>query len=149
MTLTALDRTLWGFVWFLHQCMIVGGIGAIWFWVPAISLIVLLVIAIRRSPAETRKRFWWLAALPAMWIFIGLWGSYFWLDLGKHPVTRNPAWVDWPIEFGLWVFLALAATLVFYLKNGRTFTVLFTALNLYFVLGMTLLATMAVSGKWL
>jgi hypothetical protein len=149
MMLAALNRTLWGFVWFLHQCIIVGGIGAIWFWVPAISLIVLLVIAIKRSPAEARKRFWWLAALPGMWIFIGLWGSYFWLDLGKHPVTRNPAWVSWPIDFGLWAFIAIAAALVFYLKNGRTFAVLFTALNLYFVLGMSFLAAMAVSGDWL
>lgn len=91
----------------------------------------------------------WLVALTTVWAFIGLWGAYFWLDLGKQPITRNPAWVSWPSEFGLWAFIALAAALIFYLKNGRIFAMLFTALNLYFVLGMSLLAAMAVTGKWL
>jgi hypothetical protein len=149
MILLTLDRMLWGFIWFLNQCTIVGGIGAIWFWFPTISVMALLVIAFRRSPPGVRSRFWWLAALPAAWTFVGLWGGYFWLVTDKHPISRNPAWVSWPVESGLWVFVALAAILIFYLKNGRTFAVLFTALNLYFMLAMSFLAAMAVSGDWL
>jgi hypothetical protein len=57
--------------------------------------------------------------------------------------------VLWPINFGLWVYLALAAALIVYMRRGRTFAVLFAAFNLYLKLGITLLAGMAVTNNWL
>jgi hypothetical protein len=140
------NRTLWALVWFLYQCSSVGGLGAIYFWVPTIIILGFLSACFRRSPAAGKRRFWWLAILPACWILVGLWGGYYWREPYSSP---NPPWVLWPVNFGLWVYLALAAALIVYMRRGRTFAVLFAAFNLYLKLGITLLAGMAVTNNWL
>lgn len=137
------------FLWFFWQCSIVGGIGAIWFWIPFVCVVALLVLNFRRTPSATRRRFWLLLLLPAIWMFVGVWGGYFWLDWQRKPFIRNPAWVNWPVDCGFWLFLLIAMILIGYLRNGRTFATLFALVNLYFMLGMSLLAGMALSGTWL
>lgn len=77
----AVQHTLNAFVWFLYQCSIVGGLGAGFFWIPALLLLLFMVRSFRKSPVPVRKRFWWLCVLPAFWIFVGLWGGFFWVDL--------------------------------------------------------------------
>jgi hypothetical protein len=67
--------------------------------------------------------------------------------LGRAP--SNPEWVLWPVKYGLFVFLALTAVLIFYSPQGRIFAALFAVLNLYFMVAMTFLAGMAVTGDWL
>lgn len=137
------------FVWFLYQCSIVGGLGAGFFWILTIGLLALMVMSFRKSPVAVRKRFWWLSVLPVFWIFVGLWGGFFWVDANPNRYHPNPWWVVWPVQYGLLVFIAVAATLIIYMRQGRTFAALFVAINLYLMLGMTLMAGMAVSGTWL
>ena len=96
-----------------------------------------------------RWKFALLAILPALWIFIGLWGGYFWLDWQHKPAVLNPNWVLYPINFGLWIYIACAAGLIAYLSGARLFATLFALLNLYFMVAMTFLASMAVTGTWL
>lgn len=62
---------------------------------------------------------------------------------------RNPAWVTWPVSDGLWVFLLVSSVLVLALRNGRTFAALFAFANFYFMLAMSFLAGMAITGVWL
>ncbi len=141
-------NALGAFRWFLWQCSIVGGVGAGWFWIPFASALAWLVVSYRQTPTATRRRFWWLAMLPAMWAFVGIWGGYFWVDW-QQGGPRNPAWVMWPVNYGLWTFLFVSTILVFALRNGRAFAASFALTNLYFMLFMSFLASMAVTGDWL
>lgn len=137
------------FVWFFYQCSIVGGLGAGLFWIPTIGILAFMVMSFRKSPSAVRKRFWWLSVLPALWIFVGLWGGFFWVDVNPSRYHPNPWWVVWPVQYGLLVFMAVAAILIIYIRQGRTFVALFVAINLYLMLGMTFMAGMAVTGDWL
>ena len=147
--MVAAQHAVRAFVWFLWQCSVVGGLGAPLFWIAAIGLTSAMVISFRKSPATVRGRFWLLAVLPISWIAIGLWGGYFWVDTSPNKYHPNPPWVSWPVNYGLWMFIALSVLLVLLLRQGRTFAALFALANLYFMLGMTLMAGMAISGTWL
>jgi hypothetical protein len=96
-----------------------------------------------------RSRFWWLAILPAGWIFVGLWGGYYSVDVTSGVYSPNPSWVLWPISYGWAVYLALAVLLIAFMPQGRFIAALFAALNLYLMLAMSFLAGMAVTGQWL
>lgn len=143
------EQVFRAFVWFLWQCSIVGGLGAPLFWFPAACLSALMVVSFSKSPVTVRRRFWWLAVLPAIWIAVGLWGSYFWVDTRLGTYQPNPSWVSWTTDYGLWLFLVTAFGLIAFMRRGRTFAVLFALVNLYFMLGMSLMAGMAISGEWL
>jgi hypothetical protein len=137
------------FAWFLYQSSAVGGLGTALFWIPFLLSIASLAFAFHHSDYETRPKFWFLLALPAMWIFIGLWGGYFWIDWAKKPFVPNPAWVLLPVRWGIWVFLLLGIAAVAYLQGGRWFAAIFFVINLYFMLSMLLLSGMAITGDWL
>ena len=143
-----MSHALGAFLWFLWQCSLVGGLGAGWFWLPFAGIVALLIMSYRRTPAAARRNFWWLALLPITWVFVGIWGGYFWIDWHQGS-PRNPAWVAWPVNYGFWVFLLVSAVLILALRNGRAFAALFTLVNLYFMLAMSLLASMAITGVWL
>ena len=142
-------KALAPFVWFLWQSSVVGGYGAVWFWPPFVALSVALVWTFVRAEPIEHWKLALLALLPMVWIFVGIWGGYFWLHWERPPVVPNPAWVLYPVKFGIWVYLALAIGLVAYLRGARWFAALFALLNLYFMLTMTFLAGMAVTGDWL
>ncbi len=137
------------FVWFLYQSSIVGGIGAVWFWIPFLLLVAGLVLAFRRGDEKARSRFWILAALPALWIFVGLWGGYFWIDWTAKPFAPYPDWVHIPVAWGSWIFLLVGIAAVAYLRGGRSFAAIFFIINLYFMAAMTFLSAMAITGTWL
>jgi hypothetical protein len=119
------------------------------FWAPIIVILGFLIASFRRSPNLVRSRFWWLAILPACWIFVGLWGGYYSVDVTSGVYSPNPSWVLWPISNGWAVYLALAVLLVAFMPQGRFFAALFAALNLYLMLAISFLAGMAVTGQWL
>jgi hypothetical protein len=138
-----------GFVWFLMQSTMVGGLGFLWFAMPfAIVVATLIWLFIRAEPIEYLK-YALLALLPLMWIGVGLWCGYFWADWQAKPFVANPDWVSYPVTYGLWVYLAIALGLIVYLRHLRWFIVLFALLNLYFMLAMSFLGGMAISGDWL
>jgi hypothetical protein len=112
-------------------------------------LSVALVWAVLHAKPEARSRFWVLPVLPLVWVSIGLWGSYFWLDWEKKPVVQNPEWVAYPVSVLFCTFLVLGVALITYLRGARVFAVIYFLMNLYFVLAMSLLSGMAISGTWL
>ena len=136
------------FVWFLNQCVTVGGLGVQWFASGFVIVCVLLSTLYLRAPVEVRKRFLGLLVLPLIWTFIGLWGAYFWLDWQKSG-AHNPGWTQWPPMYGLWAFAIAALVVIVYARGGRLFAAVFSLANLYFMLGITLLSHMAVTGEWL
>src|SRR5271154_1600767 len=140
-----LARALDTFGRFLALASIDGGLI---FWFPASFMLLLLAASFASVPPPARRHLRVLAALPACWIFIGLWGGYFRFDW-HYPFTRYPAWVFWPIEYGLWFFALLGLALIWRLPAGRVFGCLFAAFNFYFMWWMTIFAGLAVSGLWL
>ena len=141
-------RTVATFVWFLQQCITVGGLGILWFAVPFVLLCATLVFLFLKMPNEARLRLPVLLTLPVLWMFEGFWGAYFWLEW-QNPKAHNPPWTEWIPQYGFWTFLAVALLLLVYLRGSRIFAALFTLMNGYFMLGMSFLSGMAVTGAWL
>jgi hypothetical protein len=137
-------HTLQIFIWFVRLSLY----GTVVLVPLALLAVVAIVILIRSVPIE-RWKYWLLTPLPLLWIFVGLWGGYFWLHWENTPVVRNPEWVLYPVRYGIWVFCAIAFGLAATLREVRWFVLLFILLNFYFMLAMTMLAGMAVTGDWL
>ena len=133
-----------GFLWFLWSSVQNAVV-----WVPLIALLLALFIAYRRSEPLDRRRYLLLLIPPALWIFVGLWGSYFWIDLQKKPFVPNPGWVHPVIAVNLAAFLLSGIGLIIYLRGARVFATIYLIINLFFVLAMSLLASMAITGTWL
>lgn len=140
-------RVLSVFIWFLFQTVMVGGIGFLWFLLPFLGLIATMTYFFPQSK-QVRGRLYWLGALPLIWIFVGLWGAYFWLDW-QELHARNPDWVDWPLTVAIPMAGVLSLIFIVILRDARIFTIAFSLLNFYFVLGMVFLSGMAVTGTWL
>jgi hypothetical protein len=137
------------FGWFMRQGIQVGGPGNAWFWIPFVALGAGCTWAYVRARPILPWKLSLLALLPLIWISVGVWGGHFWLNWEKTPFVKNPDWVIYPVKFGIWAFLAIAAGLMVYLREAWLFVLLFIGVNLYFMLSMTLLAGMAVTGTWL
>jgi hypothetical protein len=125
---------------FLQSVFVFG----LFFWIPCAAILAGLVWTFVRAEPIPHWKLSLLALLPAIWIFVGLWGGYFW----RHS-EPNPEWVLYPLRVGIWVFSALAIGLIVCLREARWFVLLFILLNFYFMLAMTMLASMAVTGDWL
>jgi hypothetical protein len=141
-------QTAYAFVWFLRQCLDVGGLGSEFFWPPFLVLVVGLAISWKDSSVD-RRRLWILLVLPALWILTGLLGGYYWLDSARLPVQASPWWVHSALEFNLSLFLLVGIITIFFLKHARWFASICFFINLYFMIAMTFLAGMAVTGDWL
>jgi hypothetical protein len=146
-------RALNAFEWFFHQSVTVGGLGSVFFWFPFLLLVSGLVGAWKIAVTETR-RLWILLTLPAMWITTGLLGGYYWLDWhpvpGQYvPMPHSPPWVEFSIRYGIFAFLLAGLITILYLRGARLFATVYFVVNLYFMIAMTFLAGMAVTGDWL
>jgi hypothetical protein len=144
MDLTSITRALRAFVWFLGQISSVGGIGSLWFWLPFLVLVVGLIVTWRTTLID-RRLLWILLVLPALWIVTGLLGGFYWVDGAR---VSTP-WVPIALQFNLISFLLIGLISIFYLKNARGFAGICFVINLYFMLTMYLLPSMAVTGDWL
>jgi hypothetical protein len=136
------------FTWFLLQSSIVGGLGSFFFWVPFLLLVAGLFGAWKISVIENR-RLWILLTLPAIWILIGLLGGYYWVDWQHAPAQHSPPWVKFIVGHGIFAFLLIGLATILYLRGARWFASVYFVINLYFMITMTLLASMAVTGDWL
>jgi len=134
------------FFWFLSQAVFVGGVGFVYFIVPFLLLVAVLV----RSYIQKKDRQRLLPliiVLPLIWIFLGLWGGFFWSE--PNHVSGNPAWVGYPLQVAPWLFFLLIGFFLWRLKGARLFVVCYALINFYFSATMLLLAGMAISGDWL
>jgi hypothetical protein len=114
-------------------------LGAEWFWFPFIAVIGTLVwIYMRCSPIVEA------IAVGHLAVAVNLRRALERIFLGG-----KPAWVLYPVYFGILLFLAYAIAMIVYLRGARWFVALFALPNLYFMLAMSFLAVMAVTGDWL
>lgn len=143
-----IQSTFHSFMWFLSQATTVGGLGLRFFWPPLIGLIVGLFVTWKISAIE-RRSLWILFIFPTFWIMTGLLGGYYRLDLSHVPVLKSPQWVQFIAGYSIFAFLLFALITIIYLKGGRWFASIWIVINLYFMIIMTLLASMAVTGDWL
>ena len=143
-----MTHAAYAFVWFLSQSLDVGGLGYEFFWPPFLALLIGLVIAWKVSSVD-RRRLWILLVLPALWILTGLLGGFYWIDLARVPIQASPWWVLSALRFNLLLFLMLGIITIFFLKHARWFASICFVINLYFMIAMTFLAGMAVTGDWL
>ena len=135
-------------LWFLQQAVTVGGLGVVWFAFPFLMLTIVAIILFSRQPGGAATRLMpLLVTLPAIWIFLGLWGSFFWADWA-HGV-RNPHWIVEIESVGLYFFPVAAAFFVWGLPGARLFALVYAVINFYFTFAVAVLAGMAVGGVWL
>lgn len=142
-----ITRTIVTFIWFLRQTVTVGGLGSIWFLAPCIALLAIMIWNLPKS-TQDRHRLLRLGVLPFIWIFVGLWGAYFWMEW-QNPAASNPGWATWPVYAALPLVVVLSAFFLFFLKGNRAFVAAFVIFNVYFTLAMSGLAGMAITGDWL
>ncbi len=94
-----------------------------------------------------------LAIMPAYWVVIGLWGSAFahrsYVEDGKRIATEYPAYINYICLMFLAVFFIYAVYRVYKNKGHRIFSSVYTLINAYFVLFITFIAGMSMSGTWL
>lgn len=134
---------------FVLQAVFLGGLGIVFFVVPFLLLLLGMVVSLRRAPKGSWRRLLpVIVALPAIWIFVGLWAGMFWYDWA-HPGPRNPAWVVFPVIIAPWLSILIAGFFLIRIAGVRLFTACYAVVNLYFTLAICLLAGMAISGSWL
>lgn len=133
-------HALWRF--YSDLCLITIKLG-LWFWVPYAVLCGALVWTYPDKESTVHSKLTLLAALPLVWIFVGLWGAYFSFDYEEGP--HNPHWVAYPIYLGTAAYLGCAVGLIAYLRGARRFASSFAFLNLYFMLYMYSAASKAVT----
>ena len=143
-----IQSTFRAFAWFLAQSATVGGLGSLFFWLPFMLLVVGLFGAWKISVIE-RSQLWILLGLPAIWILTGLLGGYYWVDWQHVPVQHSPPWVLFIVGYGIFAFTLGGLATVICLKGARWFASIYFVINLYFMIAMTFLAGMAVTGNWL
>jgi len=148
MDLIPITRALRAFIWFFVQSLNVGGLGYHFFWVPFLVLVVGLVITWKMSSVD-RRRLWILLILPVLWILTGLLGGCYWVDWARVPVQYPPPWVLYALNFNILSFLLIGLISVVFLKGARWFASIYFVVNLYFMIAMTFLSSMAVTGDWL
>ena len=137
-------------MWFLHQAIIVGGLGAVYFIVPLAAFLVGLVLTFPRKDAAARRRLpVFLIGLPVTWLLIGLWGGLYWCD---WPHTTNqcaPTWKHNGPSIGMLLFVVTTGAFFWRARGARAFAVLYTIINAYFAFVMYVMSGMAVTGVWL
>ncbi|TAL04927.1 MAG: hypothetical protein EPO08_00105 [Rhodospirillaceae bacterium] len=136
-------------LWFAYQAITVGGLGLVWFAVPFAILLSLAVVSLVRVDKSQRSSLWVLLVLPAIWIFVGLWGGTFWVDWQHHPVHNNPSWVSYPIFVAPWLAIAATIFLALRLVGARLLVSAFGLINIYFTVFFSFMSGMAITGDWL
>jgi hypothetical protein len=118
-------------------------------WIPLALFAVATGVAFYRSAPIERWKYWLLAVLPLLWIFVALWGGFFWVDWQAKPLVPNPRWVGLVVLLAIGIYVAGSIALIVYLRGIRLFVTLFAVLNLFFMLAIAALSSMAISGDWL
>jgi hypothetical protein len=138
-------RILLGFVW---EAAYVGGLGFTYFVVPFLIAVGLLLFTFMKQDAASRKALLPpILILPTIWICMGLWDGFFFVDL-RHPVS-NPAWVGHALTVAAALFIVATGFYIWRLAGARLFVIGYALMNLYFTIAMWFLGEMAISGDWL
>jgi hypothetical protein len=101
-----------------------------------------------RRGTTDRKDFPLLLLLPAIWLFVQIWGAWFWRYWEKH-APSNPDWVFYPVEAAPFLMLVGSLWLIWKLRGARLFVATFAVTNFYFLLVICFLVLMAMTGDWL
>lgn len=121
--------------------------GHIVFWPVLVVDVGLLGYLARRSLPALREKAWVLPLLPLCWIAVGLFGVFFAAGRDGAVRTGNSS-AETTIVFGFVAFLLVWVSVIYALKDAKLFSALWAVTNLYFMVGMSVIAYMAVSGIW-
>ena len=88
-----------------------------------------------------------LLFFPAIWLFVALWGALF--AVNPRGPTINPTWVSAPVFAAPWLLLLSAVIFSITQRGARLFALLYSIVNLYVLVAVSLFAGMAISGTWL
>ena len=88
-----------------------------------------------------------LLFFPCIWLFVVVWGVLFAVNPAGR--TVNPAWVSAPIFVAPWLLLLSAVVFSVVQRGARLFALLYSVVNLYVLVAVSLFAGMAMSGTWL
>jgi hypothetical protein len=139
-----MGRALATLYWFLKLSL-----SSVWVLIPLLLLCVALVVVHQRAEPIQYRKYWLLAVLPAIWMFVGLWAGMFWVEWQKFPVVPNPRWVISVIWASAAAFLLSGIGTILIFREARLFATIYFAINLYFMAAMYFLARMALTGDWL
>ena len=121
--------------------------GPLVFWIGLVVALAALGLLARRSLEPLREKAWMLAILPACWIVVGLCGVFFARTTESGAPTGNTN-VETALVFGFVAFLLVWVSVIYGLKETKLFAAVYAVINLYFMVGMSVAAYMAVSGIW-
>lgn len=122
-------------------------VGHIVFWPALVVVAGLLAFLARRSLPALREKAWVLPLLPLCWIAVGLFGVFFTAGRDGAIRTGNSS-AETTIVFGFVAFLLVWVSVIYALKDAKLFAALWAVTNLYFMVGMSVIAYMAVSAIW-
>src|SRR5262245_24476225 len=81
-----------------------------------------------------------LLFFPTIWLFVVLWGALF--AVNPRGTAVNPAWVSAPILVAPWLLLLSAAVFSIAQRGARLFALLYSLVNLYVLMVVSLFAGM-------
>jgi hypothetical protein len=118
-------------------------------WAPLAVFATATAVVFWRSEPVQFWKYLLLLTLPLLWIFVAIWGGLFSVDWQAKPFVPNPQWVGLVVLLAIGLYVTGSIALIVYLRGIRLFVTLFAVLNLFFMLAISALASMAISGDWL
>jgi hypothetical protein len=118
-----------------------------------VAFAVLVILAglgfIRRDP-HARPRLWIpVLLLPAIWIFIGLWGGALRVEPGPGHQFQHGSWVQYPPTVAVVFSLIASIFFIIYQRGARLFVTCYSIINLYVTGVIFFIAAMEMTGTWI
>jgi hypothetical protein len=116
-----------------------------------VAFVILIALSARglmRRDALARPRLWIpVLLLPAIWIFIVIWGR----ALAVEPGTQfhRGSWVGDALTAGVAFSLIASIFFIVYQRGSRLFLTCYSIINLYITVAAWFIAAMEVTGTWI
>src|SRR5262245_36307814 len=104
--------------------------------------VVVALLMFQRVSEDVRSKLGVLLLFfPGIWLFVVVWGVLF--AVNPRGTTVNPAWVSAPIFVAPWLLLLSAVVFSIVQRGARLFALLYSVVNLYVLVALSLFAGMA------
>jgi hypothetical protein len=120
-------------------------------WGVPLVLVTAAVLLLTRVPGDERRKLLFPALImPMFWIFAAAWGLYFFIEPNRGV---QPGWVaDWvgyPLLAAPILYVVACFVIAARLPESGPFFLPYSIANLYLVVIVSFISSMAVSGTWL
>jgi hypothetical protein len=111
-------------------------------------LVALCVQGLMRRGAHARPRLWIpVLLLPAIWIFIGIWGRALAVEPGSQ--LHRGGWVGDALVAAVAFSLVASIFFIIYQRGARLFLTCYSLINLYMTVAAWFISAMLVTGSWI